>query len=178
MAYFTRYSELALEGVQSKKLALLQSRLKDKSEIGDAEQDGAAKLIDHILSMWRFDRKKSAFKAWKQFMIFKQQRIREIVGKYQAFQISAKKIFLRWRNVANTSKKERIQMDVFRYRKHISVVENNLTFYKLKYNDLKDSSSQHIQRLLGDLSKWRIKALTDNDEDEEGRKPCSLMTYR
>ena len=38
----------------------------------------------------------------------------------------------------------------------------------MKYNDLKQSSSEHIQRLLGDLSKWRARALADNDEDEEG----------
>lgn len=167
--YFVKYKNLKSENeIISKKLSLLQSRLKDKSDLDDTEQDGTAKLIDHILTMWRIDRKKNAFKAWKQYILFKQQRIREICGKYRAFQISKKKIFLRWRNVATQTKNENIEMDVFRYKKHISVIENNLQFYKLKYNDLKQSSSEHIERLLNDLSKWRIKALNDIDEDEQG----------
>ena len=59
-------------------------------------------------------------------------------------------------------------MDIFRFRKHISVVENNLQFYKLKFEELKASSSEHIQRLLSDVSMWRMKALQNsNDMDEE-----------
>lgn len=167
-SYFSRFRELQAERVIiSKRLSIMESRLKTKSELGDV-QDGAAKLIDHILSMWKFDRKKGAFKAWKQCVVMKQQRIREICGKYRAFQISAKKIFLRWRTVASNAKKESIQMDIFRYRKHISVIENNLEFYKLKYNDLKQSSSEHIQRLLSDLSRWRIQALSKVEVDDEG----------
>eukprot|EP01083_Nonionella_stella_P070159 187570_1 len=118
-----------------------------------ARQINRSRLVDVVIT-------KSAFKTWFQFIRFKQQGIRELIGKYRAFQISARKIFLHGVVLhvhGGHEQKEQIQMDVFRYRKHISVMENNLSISKLKYADLKESSSQQIQRLLGDLPNWHSR---------------------
>ena len=69
--------------------------------------------------------------------------------------------------MAQTSKKEKIELEIFHFRKHLSVVENNLNFYKLKYDEIRKTSSEHIQRLLTDLSYWRAKALKDGDDDDD-----------
>ena len=76
-------------------------------------------------------------------------------------------MFNKWRILAQTSKKEKIEVEIFHFRKHLSVVENNLNFYKLKYDEVKKTSSEHIQRLLTDLSYWRAKALRDDDDDND-----------
>eukprot|EP01083_Nonionella_stella_P070161 187572_1 len=84
-----------------------------------ARQINRSRLVDVVIT-------KSAFKTWFQFIRFKQQGIRELIGKYRAFQISARKIFLHGVVLhvhGGHEQKEQIQMDVFRYRKHISVVE-------------------------------------------------------